>query len=207
LAGIGDTFSLLSVFYLFIGAYAVYQLTRNWRGFWDDDYTEQDRNLAGLTAFFLLVPVGVLLHELGHMAAAWTTGSQVLGLHYFVYWGYVELIPSSASPLLDWYIALSGNFVSYVLGAASLTVGLAFPNMKQVLRGLLTLFGALELLQTLIFYPAMSLVTGFEGDWDTIYSFESPVASGATLAIQLISLAIFFWLLRRDRVALASRAS
>jgi hypothetical protein len=49
-------------------------------------------------------------------------------------------------------------------------------------------------------------VTGFDGDWDTIYSFESPVASGATLAVHLVSLAIFFWLLRRDQFALASQA-
>ena len=90
LGGIGDLFTGISVIYLLIGAYILYQLVTRWREFWSGDMSMQNQQLAGGVAFFLLVPVGVLLHEFGHMLAAWSTASKVLGLHYFVYWGYVE---------------------------------------------------------------------------------------------------------------------
>ena len=154
--------------------------------------------MAGGVAFFLLVPVGVLLHEFGHMLAAWSTGSQVLGLGYFLYWGYVEYIPASASPLLDWYVALAGNFVSYLLGVASLALSFLW-KMKPILRLVLFQLGVLELVQTLIFYPLISLDPEFYGDWDSIYSFQVPLASAITLAVHLLSLAAFIFLLKRHR--------
>jgi len=200
LGGIGDTFSLISIFYLFVGAYTVYQLARNWRTFWDDNYTAEDRNLAGLTAFFLLVPLGVLLHEFGHMLAVWHTGGTVEGLGYFLYWGYVTYIPATSDNYLhEWYIALAGNFVSYALGIACLAVAYFGNRLKRVVRAVLYQLGILEILQTLIFYPLLSLATGFEGDWDTIYSFNFPAGSAATLAVHLLSLVAFFLVLRSNR--------
>jgi hypothetical protein len=98
------------------------------------------QQLAGGVAFFLLTPVSVLLHEYGHMAAAWSTASRVLGLHYFFYWGYVEYVPSSSSALLAWYVSLAGNFVSYALGVACLAVALLV-KLKPVVRLVLYQFG------------------------------------------------------------------
>jgi hypothetical protein len=152
--------------------------------------------MAGGVAFFLLVPVGVLLHEFGHMLAAWSTGSRVLGLHYFVYWGYVDYIPASNSPLLDWYVALAGNFVSYLLGIAAILVAFYWRTLKPIVRLVLYMFGILELVQTLIFYPLISLDPNFHGDWDSIYSFSAPLASGITLAVHVLSLLAFLYLIR-----------
>jgi hypothetical protein len=199
LGGIGDTFPIITVLYLFAGAYTVYQLATNWRSFWSGTPTSANEQLAGSVAFFLLIPIAVLLHEFGHMLAAWSTGSQVLGLHYFIYWGYVEIIPSSNSPLLDWYIALSGNFVSYLLGIAALAAALLW-KMKPNLRIVVYQFGVLGLLQTLIFYPIISLVDPlFHGDWDSIYSFQAPIASTVTLTVHAISLAALFYIMRARR--------
>jgi hypothetical protein len=201
LGGIGGTLSGLSWLYLLGAAYTIYQLSKHWRRFWADDLSPSSYQLAVSVAFFLLVPVGVLLHEFGHMFAAWSTGSHVLGLHYFIYWGYVEYIPSSDSALLDWYVALAGNFVSYLLGIACIVAALRLSRLKAIVRVMLMQLGILELVQTLIFYPLMSLDPSFVGDWNSIYSFRAPVASWATLVVHLLSLAGFLWLLRNNRQA------
>jgi hypothetical protein len=197
LGGIGDTFSTLTIVYMFVGALTVYQLVKSWREFRAGAMTPRNRQLAGGVAFFLLVPIGVLLHELGHMVAAWSTHSQVLGLHYFFYWGYVEYIPSSGSALLDWYVALAGNFVSYVLGIACLWVAATWRGLRPALGFTIMQLGVLELIQTLIFYPLISIADpNFHGDWDSIYSFRAPVASWATLVVHVVSLVGFVLFMR-----------
>jgi hypothetical protein len=201
LGGIADTFSGLALLSLLGAGFTLYQLGKNWRTFWNDRLSPQDRQLAVGVAFFILVPVGVLLHEFGHMVAAWSTNSQVLGLHYFVYWGYVEYIPAANNPLLEWYVSLAGNFVSYVLGIVSLAIGIYATRLKEVVRVMLAQLGVLELAQTLVLYPLLSLDPAFDGDWDTIYSFRAPLASGLTLAVHLLSLAAFILLMQRNREA------
>lgn len=201
MGGIGDTLSGLSWLYILGAGFTLYQLSKNWRKFWSDELSPGSHQLAVTVALFLLVPVGVLLHEFGHILAAWSTGSRVLGLHYFLYWGYVEYIPSSASPLLDWYVALAGNFVSYGLGIACIAAALRLSQLRAVLRVMLMQLGILELVQTLIFYPLLSLDPNFIGDWNSIYSFRAPVASWATLIVHLLSLAGFVYLLRSNKQA------
>ncbi len=200
MGGIGDTFSSLTIIYMFAGAFTLYQVVKSWRGFWAGKLTAHNRQLSGGVAFFLLVPIGVLLHEFGHMLAAWSTHSQVLGLHYFFYWGYVEYIPSSNSPLLDWYVALAGNFVSYALGIACLAVAAMWGSLRPALRFTIMQLGVLELIQTLIFYPLISIADpNFHGDWDSIYSFQAPVASWATLVVHVVSLVGFVLFMRWNK--------
>jgi len=200
LGGIGDTFSSLTIIYMFAGAFTLYQVVKSWRGFWAGALTAHNRQLSGGVAFFLLVPIGVLLHEFGHMLAAWSTHSQVLGLHYFFYWGYVEYIPSSNSPLQDWYVALAGNFVSYALGIACLAVAATWDSLRPALRFTIMQLGVLELIQTLIFYPLISIADpNFHGDWDSIYSFQAPVASWATLVVHVVSLVGFVLFMRWNK--------
>jgi hypothetical protein len=193
----GVSFNDITLLYLLGAGLAVYQLQRNWRAYISDKLTAQSRQVAAMVAFFLLVPVGVLLHEFGHMLAAWSTGSTVLGLHYFVYWGYVEYIPANNSPLLDWYVALAGNFVSYILGIACWLAATYATGLRINFRVTLSQLGMLELLQTLIAYPLISLAPSFYGDWDSIYSFRAPVASGITLAVHIVSLVVYVIVIRR----------
>ena len=49
-----------------IAIYVAYDLYRHWDTFWDDDITPQERMQATRVAIFILVPIGVLLHEVGH---------------------------------------------------------------------------------------------------------------------------------------------
>ena len=201
MGGISDTFTPLSLVYLFGAGYTVFQMAKGWRQLRSGQLTPANRRLASGIAFFLLVPVGVLLHEWAHMLAAWGTGGQVLGLHYFLYWGYVEYIPASADPLPIWWVSLAGNFVSYLLGIVCIAAGLLARILAPVARSILLQLGILELAQTLIFYPLISLDPGFHGDWDTIYSFDAPAASWLTLVVHLASLAGMVWLFRRSDTA------
>ncbi len=201
MGGIADTFSSLAWLSILGAGFTLYQLSKSWRTFWNDELSAQDRQLAVGVAFFMLVPVGVLLHELGHMVAAWTTNSQVLGLHYFVYWGYVEYIPATNSPLLEWYVSLAGNFVSYALGIICLAAAIYATRLKEVVRVMLAQLGVLEMAQTLVLYPLISIDPAFDGDWDTIYSFRAPFASGLTLAVHIVSLVGFVLLMKRNREA------
>ena len=201
MGGIADTFSGLALLSVLGAAFTLYRLSKNWRTFWNNKLSAQDRQLAIGVAFFMLVPVGVLLHELGHMVAAWSTNSRVLGLHYFLYWGYVEYVPATNSPLLEWYVSLAGNFVSYALGIICLAVAIFATRLKEVVRVMLAQLGILEMAQTLLLYPLISIDPAFDGDWDSIYSFRAPLASGLTLAMHIVSLGGFIILMQRNREA------
>lgn len=149
-----------------------------------------------MVAFFLLVPVGVLLHEFGHIVAAWLVGLKVFGLHYFLYWGYV--VHASGTDLQNWFVALAGNFVSFGLGVGCLVAALRLKPVRPAVNVMLAQLGVLEIVQTLIAYPLMSLDPGFEGDWDTIYSLDTPIAAAITLAVHLTSLVAFIIFIRRN---------
>ena len=196
MGGIGDTFSSLSWIYLIGAGYAIYQLYKGWKPFWSTRPPASVRQLAAMVAFFLLVPVGVLLHELGHIVAAWSVGLEVFELQYFFFWGYV--VHAGGTDLQNWYVSLAANFVSYMLGIVSLVAALRLPPTRPAINVTLAQLGILEIVQTLVAYPLMSLDPAFDGDWDTIYSLETPVAAAIVLAVHLASLVGFVLLLRRN---------
>jgi tetratricopeptide (TPR) repeat protein len=161
-------FDLFSLFYLFRGAMVVVQLARNWQAFWDAEITRTDRQLANNLAFFILIPLGVFLHEAGHAVATWQVGGEVVEFQWRVFWGYI--IPAgNFTPLQDWWIALSGNLVSIALGLA------AVPLLWVVRRGIwaeiIESFARQQSFYALVWYPLFSSFTGF-GDWVTIYNFS-----------------------------------
>ncbi len=196
MGGIGDTFASFSWIYLLGAGYTIYLLSKGWKHLMAPRAGASTRQLAAMVAFFLLVPVGVLLHEFGHMVAAWLLGLQVFGLHYFIYWGYV--VHASGTDLQNWFVALAGNFASYALGVACLYLALRIEPRRPAINITLAQLGILEIVQTLIAYPLMSLDPSFEGDWDTIYSFDNPIPAAIMLTLHLASLVAFIWLLNRN---------
>jgi hypothetical protein len=198
LGGIAEFLTSLGPVYAIGAGVTLYQLARSWREFFGGRLTQRAAQIAGGVAFFLLVPVGVLLHELAHMLAVWTTGSRVTELGYFVYWGYVSYIPSSESALQEWYVALAGNAASFALGVVSLIAALRLAAARPTLALVLLYLGILEVIQTLVIYPLLSVDPNFDGDWDAIYSFKAPLASGATLAVHLLALGAFVVFINRN---------
>ena len=189
-------FDLLSLFYVFLGIRALWELKQNWRAFTDDRLTAFDRNLATQLAFFVFIPIGVFFHELGHAAATYQVGGTIDwlhgGFHYALFWGYVVPL-GRFTPLQDWWIALSGNLVSVVFGFLPLIL-IPFTH-KNWIKYTIIQFARIQLGWSLIGYPLLTFA-GFEGDWTTIY-FTSPLL-GVPLFISQAALVAALWLIDRS---------
>ena len=183
-------FDIISVFYCILAVGVVRRLIKHRQSFWDDYITPQDRRLVTEISFFILIPIGVLLHELGHAIATWQSGGTVADFEWRIFWGYI--VPDGDfTPVQKWWIALSGNLVSVLIGIIPLFV--VNTVRKPVIREILLYFAKIELIYSLIFYPAFSFV-GFMGDWVRIYNFSVKPYAQITLVIHIM---LLFLLWRR----------
>lgn len=178
----------------------VVMIVRRWRAFWDDDFTGEDRRLATQAAVFVVPPLVVLVHELGHFFAARLLGGRVVGFHY----GLIEGSVTVAGRLSDaefWLIAMAGNVAGGFLGLAMAVLGTSATGLRRPLRHLLILGGLLEVAFHLVVYPLISFSAG-AGDWVAIYDFgETPVLSAATAVAHAVAL-LSVWAWWRGRVRL-----
>src|SRR5688500_18872489 len=169
---LGAPADLLSLLYLAVAVYTLWQLPGRWRSLTDDTYTDEDRNLANRIGFLLLTPIGVLIHELAHMAAATLLGGRDISLSYRIYWGYVQY-RGQVGPAAEWIIAAAGPGASLVLG---LVAGYVALRLRQPWRDVGMSFAHATLLLDLVLYPGMSLVDGV-GDFRWIYGPRTPTLS------------------------------
>ncbi len=173
-------FDLLSLIYALQALRVLVTLYRRWSAFWDATFTPEDWRLAQEIGVFLVIPIGVLLHELGHGWAARALGARVLGLHYRLFWGYVTY-EGALSPAAHWGIALAGNLVSVAFGVLLALSGYYGRGLPLPARYTLLYAGQVQTVFALVAYPLLSFA-GFEGDWVTIYDFErTPVLSTVAL--------------------------
>ena len=195
---------LVSVLYGIGALFTIAVLVRRGRGFWRDPVAPRDRQVTWAVGFFLVIAVGVFLHELGHALATWSVGGQVQQLSWRVYWGFV--VPAGDfAPLEGWWISLAGNLVGFLLGVALLALAPRWGRVRPALGRVLLVAGQLEIVFTLIVYPLMTLGGYFASDWRTIYDFgATPVASTLTLAVH-VGLLVALWL-SRERLREADRA-
>ncbi len=155
---------------------------QNWRSIWDNFVSPQDRLLIQRIGIFIFIPIGVFFHELGHALATWQVGGQVLEFQWRVFWGYV-IASGDFTAVESWWIALSGNIVSIVLGLLGLLIIPFFK--KRAFKELFYNFAIAQLVYSLVFYPIFSF-TGFQGDWVRIYDFSVQPYAQITLAIHLV---------------------
>ena len=178
----------------------VVMIVRRWRRFWDDDFTGEDRRLATQAAVFVVPPVVVLVHELGHFFVARLVGGRVVGFHY----GLIEGSVTVAGRLTDaefWLVAIAGNLAGGLLGLCMAVLGVVATGLRRPLRHLLILGGLLEVLFHLVLYPLLSL-SASAGDWVRIYDFgDTPVLSAGTALAHVIAL-VSTWAWWRGRVRL-----
>lgn len=176
-------------------------LVRAWRTFWDADFTVEDRRMATQVAVFLVPPVVVLLHELGHFATAKALGVRVTGFDYGLFHGSVTV--AGLRTVEDmWLIALSGNVVGAAVGLAMVVAGIAGTGLRRPLRYLLVAGGMLELVFSLVVYPFLSLSARF-GDWVLLYSRRTETLSWGLGVVHAASLlALVLWWKRRGKAAL-----
>jgi hypothetical protein len=164
-----NSFDLISIIAVLISAQTLWQLSQNWTNFWDDKVTWQDREIAQRLAIFMLIPIGVLLHEIGHSLATWQVGGTVTTFQWRFYWGFI--IPSgNFTSIESWWISFSGNLVSIILGLLPLPF---IPYVrKRIVGEVLYFFTCAELMYALVGYPILSFsLQG--GDWVKIYDFSA----------------------------------
>lgn len=181
-------FDLISIFYCVIAIGVIRRLIKNWKQFWDDHVTPFDKRLVTEISFFILIPIGVLLHELGHALATWQVGGTVIEFEWRIFWGYI--IPQGDFTTVQrWWISFSGNLVSILIGI----IPLFFISRvrKIIVKELLLNFARIELVYSLIVYPLFSFV-GFRGDWVRIYDFSVKPYAQITLALHILLLLILW---------------
>jgi hypothetical protein len=182
----------------------VVSLGRAWKPFWDDDFTDEDRHLANQAAVFLVPPLVVLLHELGHVVAAGAVGARVTDFRYGFFEGSVSLA-GGLTPAEDLVVALAGNVVGALAGATLAMVGSRARRLPRSVRHLFMVGGLLELVFTLVGYPLLSFAAHF-GDWQVVYDFRAtPGLSLVVAAVHAVALAgIWHWWRTRLRPALVA---
>jgi hypothetical protein len=160
----------------------LFMVVRRWRPFWDKDFTAEDRRLATQCAVFVVPPVVVLLHELGHIAGARLVGGRVLDFHYGLIEGSVTVARGLSIAEL-WWVALSGNLVGTGVGLGLALAGAYGSGLPRALRRVLLFGGLLQVVFQLVMYPLLSLSANF-GDWTRIYEFDlTPGLSAATAVV------------------------
>ena len=184
-----SSFDFMAIIYAILSIDTILRLFNNWRSFWDDKVTAKDRFLLERVAVFILIPLGVFFHELGHALATLQVGGEVREFQWRVAWGYVIAV-GNFLPVESWWIAFSGNLVSIALGFLAI---LAVPLVKKtILKHLFYTFSQAQLVYSLVAYPLFSF-TAFRGDWVQIYDFSVKPYAQITLAIHLF-LVFTLWL-------------
>ncbi len=190
-------FDLISLIAGLICIQTLWQLFQNWSKFWDAQVTFKDQEMANQLAVFVLIPISVLLHEIGHSLATWQVGGTVLTFQWRFYWGYI--IPSgNFSSAEYWWIAFSGNLVSILLGLLSIL--LISRIRRRIVGEVLYSYAWAELFYSLVWYPLVSLVAQ-GGDWVKIYDFAVQPYASITLVAHTV-LMWGLWQLYRSQKAL-----
>ncbi len=187
-------FGLLSIFYLFLGVRFLLQFIPRRKEIFDDNFTPYDRSMTGQAAFFVLLPISVALHELGHAICIWAMGGQVLDFGFYFFSGFVSYDPSGFSDVQRTLIAFAGTFVNLLLIVLALAVVfLKRPPLRAPWNELLLQFVFISGINALIFYPAMDVLMGMSGDWTQMYQSGVPWLTAIIVIIQVGFIAAGYW--------------
>lgn len=180
----------LAILTLPVSIYTIKSVIDNASTLFDEDLTLKDRTLLKQFAFFVLLPLVVLFHELGHALAARYYGATISAFHWSMFWGEV-VIDGRLTPMQSYVIALSGNLFQLVM--CFFALALAFIEGAPALVALSIYFYLFNGLACLIGYPLLSL-TAWNDDFSVIYGQPSMVMQGTiTGAIHLLLIALFLW--------------
>jgi len=197
-----DPFIFISLFYAVIGVRLVVQLVQNWSATWDLNFTPQDRAIVDQAAFFVLIPVSVVLHELGHATTIWLMGGKVVDFGFYGFAGFVSYDPTNFSPIQQILVAAAGTFVNLLLIVITMAiVFLKRPPMRSSFNELAIQFIFISGINAFVFYPLLDLLSGIQGgDWRQIYNGGVPWLSGIIGAVHVGVLLAGYWLYTNPRM-------
>jgi hypothetical protein len=197
MGSLGTAFNLLSVLYTGVALLTLARLVSRRDSILQEPLRGDNARLLSAAAFYLLTPIAVALHELGHAALVYALGGRIVDVHFMLYWGYV--VPSeSFGPYGDFAVALAGNLVTLCIGLSSAWFELKRPR-RAAINLLLARVAEIQLSMVLVFYPLMCL--GFSGDFVLIYRPEIWPVSLPLLVAHLGFLGWLWWARRGDLYA------
>ncbi len=187
-------FNFFALLYLFRGAQVVWQIVRQWGELKQEPLSRAKKGLADQASFFVAVPPSVAFHELCHALATWLVGGQIVDFGYGGFWGYVVPV-GNFTPAENWFIAIAGTLGTLLFGVG---IWLAFRHHRA---SSFRYFGLrafrFQLYFALVYYPIFTIFVPTISDWRIIYDFSAtPVLSGITAVLHIVSLIIFY---RADR--------
>jgi hypothetical protein len=197
---VGFEFVLLfSLIYVVIGIRVIGDVWRNRAQIFDDRLTPPERMQISQVAFFLLIPLSVALHELGHAIAVWAFGGEVIDFGFYFFAGFVSYA-EPFSELQHLVVAAAGTIVNIIIGIAVLGfVFLKKPPMRAAYNELLITFAVLQGANALIFYPLLDFATDMNGDWRQMYSGDAGSWRWVVLAVHVGILAGAYLLSKQPR--------
>ncbi len=170
------------------------EIRQRWADYQLEPMRPWQKQMLDRAAFLLGIPLGVLVHEVGHAVTVLLFGGKVVDAGYAFYWGYVGW-QGSVTPGQRWLIAMAGTIGSLVYGFG------VWLLLRRAQWTTYRFFGLrvlrVHLFYSLIYYPVFTIVTRI-GDWDVIYDFDvTPQLSAITLILHVAVLGLFFWADRR----------
>ncbi len=194
-------FGFLSLFYLFLGVRFLLQFIPRRKEIFDNNFTASDRSMTGQAAFFVLLPLSVALHELGHAIAIWAMGGKVLDFGFYFFSGYVSYDPRGFSDVQRTLIAFAGTFVNLILIVLTLAVVfLKKPPLRAPWNELLLQFVFISGINALVFLSSHGRpLTGCPATGRRCTS-GVPWLTGIIVAVQVGFLAAGWWAWKNPRI-------
>jgi Zn-dependent protease len=194
-----DSTGILSLILLIAATATIWDVVKGRKEIFDHRLTADDRNRIIRLVIFVLVPLSIVLHELGHAVAVWSFGGEVVDFGFYLYYGYVAH-RGFYTDLEVALIAFAGPVVNVILGLGAIAIAWFWPR-RAAWNYLLFVFAAFELFNALIFYPIFDFGGGIVGDFSSMYSTDTPIFSSVVGFFHVLILvgAVVFWKTPRFR--------
>lgn len=168
-------FTLLSVVQAWRGFQLTGTIRKKWQTLLNEPLTHHKKSIADQASFYISVPIGVAVHELGHAIVVWLFGGRLYDWGYFFFWGYV--VPDRMfSNTIEWWISFAGTLGNLLFGLAVWLWSRNHASSAMRYFGLRTL--RFQIFFALIYYPVFTAFLQV-GDWRTILNFDkTPFWSG-----------------------------
>ena len=194
-------FTVLSAVQLYRGIQRINLLRSSGKPFAAEPFNRWRRQLGDDISFYVAVPIGVLIHELGHAIVVWVLGGRVLEFGFFFFWGYV-LPDRSWGPIAEWVLSSAGTWGNVLL---ALAVWLTWRNSPiRAVRYAMLRTVRFQIYFAFLYYPLFTLFLQF-GDWRTIYDFgATPMLAGGMAIVHAAILGAYWWLERQGAFEMAA---